>query len=452
MSKHTIQCAHGGVAKTARAVQFADLLSPAGAAGQAAASNPCAHAPDEPEHPHEHQGERQLELDIEEILPYENNPRRARNAKFDDIKESIRTSGLRSPLTVTQRPGESHFIVDSGGNTRLMALRELWAETREPKCRRLKVLFRPWQSESHVLSSHLIENEQRAELSFWDKATGLAALKQRLQAEQARTLSLRAFEDALHSLGLSVNPATLGLYLFATERLQTLGEGVSALSGLDVKTLQPRLNALKRHAHAGGITDEDKLYATVFEPVFSQFAHGFAHTRAFGVNAISEACEVALAAHLGQSLETLREASPLGAGRAVKPATELSRGAQAAGAPGISGPTPATEVRDRAWAFATLAAVGHCLEPDPGSRTGYRLKELDHGDVAEPRQQRAWWLLASLGGQSKSQLEPGMPLAPDVLVWLIDAGDALANAFWELMACLRRSGAPGSANGPAIGS
>ena len=53
--------------------------------------------------------------------PYEHNPRRATNAKFDDIKESIRTSGLRSPLTVTRRPGESHFIVEAGGNTRLLA-------------------------------------------------------------------------------------------------------------------------------------------------------------------------------------------------------------------------------------------------------------------------------------------------------------------------------------------
>ena len=39
--------------------------------------------------------ESQIELAVDEIQPYEHNPRRATNAKFDDIKESIRTSGLR---------------------------------------------------------------------------------------------------------------------------------------------------------------------------------------------------------------------------------------------------------------------------------------------------------------------------------------------------------------------
>ena len=36
--------------------------------------------------------EQQIELPIDEIRPYEHNPRRSKNLKFDDIKESIRTS------------------------------------------------------------------------------------------------------------------------------------------------------------------------------------------------------------------------------------------------------------------------------------------------------------------------------------------------------------------------
>ena len=53
------------------------------------------------------------------------------------------------------------FVVEAGGNTRLLAIRQLWAETREPRFHKLGVLFRPWRSESHVLTAHLIENEQR---------------------------------------------------------------------------------------------------------------------------------------------------------------------------------------------------------------------------------------------------------------------------------------------------
>src|SRR5688500_9107410 len=61
----------------------------------------------------------EIELAVDEIRPYENNPRRARNARFAEIKESIRSSGIRNPVTVTRRPGEEHFIVEAGGNTRL---------------------------------------------------------------------------------------------------------------------------------------------------------------------------------------------------------------------------------------------------------------------------------------------------------------------------------------------
>ena len=208
----------------------------------------------------------QIDLAVDEIRTYENNPRRATNAKFDDIKESIRTSGLRSPLTVTRRPGETHFIVEAGGNTRLVALQQLWAETHDVRYRNLVVLFRPWQSESHVLTAHLIENEQRGDMTFWDKAAGMVALKSRLEDELGHTLSLRPLEDALHGLGLSVNTATLAHYLFALERLRTLGNGVPSLSGLDVKTLQPRLNALKRYAQSR----EAGLYERSLGPVSSE--------------------------------------------------------------------------------------------------------------------------------------------------------------------------------------
>jgi hypothetical protein len=57
-------------------------------------------------------------LDVARIKPYEHNPRRAPNAEFDRIKASIRVDGLGQPLVVTQRPGESDYLVHAGGNTR----------------------------------------------------------------------------------------------------------------------------------------------------------------------------------------------------------------------------------------------------------------------------------------------------------------------------------------------
>jgi len=379
--------------------------------------------------------ESQIELSIDEIRPYENNPRRAANAKFDDIKESIRTSGLRSPLTVTRRPGESHFIVEAGGNTRLLALRQLWAETRDPRFRKLAVLFRPWRSESHVLTAHLIENEQRGEMTFWDKACGIVALKSRLEAEQGRTLTLRPLEDALHALGLSVNTATLGLHLFATERLRTLGEAVADLSGLDIKTIQPRLNALKRYAQARTSSTEDELYAQVFEPVFRRIAQQYPHTGTFSVVATCEACEVALAHHLGEPVESLRLALRSKGDREP----QVNPSALVVGSSADGDGTEADELLTRARRFADAVGIAGVVHPEPQAAAGLRIATLADGDAEDPARHRAWYLLAALLGELESSAAPSNAAAPAFLQWLVDPDDPSATAFWELLDCARRS-------------
>lgn len=298
----------------------------------------------------------QIELGIDEVRPYEHNPRRTTNAKFQDIKESIRAGGLRSPITVTQRPGETHYIVEAGGNTRLLALRQLWAETKDPRFGRLLVLYRPWRSETQVLTAHLIENEQRGDMNFWDRATGIVALKQRLEAEQGRALTLRPLEDALHGLGLAVNTATLALYLYATERLRVLGDAVPDLAGLDVKTLQPRLNALRRYAQARAGIEEAVLYGEVFEPVFRKVV-----AATFTVAATVEACEVALARRLGEAVVTLREAVSLRAAGGHREAGR-ARGLSGAGGDGLDAAAP---ISPRATVSITPASPSGRPSPDP---------------------------------------------------------------------------------------
>ena len=62
------------------------------------------------------------------------------------------------------------------------------------------------------------------------------------------------------------------------------------LAGLDVKTLQPRLNAIKRYALARQSSSEDALYDTVFEPVFRRIADQYPHTGEFSVAATAIQC------------------------------------------------------------------------------------------------------------------------------------------------------------------
>lgn len=400
------------------------------------------------------QADGQIELSVDEIRPYENNPRRATNAKFDDIKESIRTSGLRSPLTVTRRPGEAHFIVEAGGNTRLVALQQLWAETRDPRYRHLVVLFRPWRSESHVLTAHLIENEQRGDMTFWDKATGMVALKGRLEDELSHALTLRPLEDALHGLGLSVNTATLAHYLFARERLRTLGDAVPSLSGLDVKTLQPRLNALKRYAQSRVSISEDDLYAQVFEPAFLEVAAQYSRTQRFNVPTTCEACEVALARHLGEPVDKLRDGLRRDSrrdqehnevdGAGLGP-NSSSMGSER-GTPKDAFPRIVSASADAAFQaarkFAESVDIPDCVEPTVETPNGYRVSDLPMAETASPERQRAWWLLAGVCGQLKPDAPIPVPLDGAFLGWLADPADAASCAFWAVLTTLRQSRSP----------
>jgi ParB family protein of integrating conjugative element (PFGI_1 class) len=56
-----------------------------------------------------------------------------RNPAYEDIKASIRERGLDAPPAITRRPGEPHYIIRNGGNTRLAILRELWSETKDER-------------------------------------------------------------------------------------------------------------------------------------------------------------------------------------------------------------------------------------------------------------------------------------------------------------------------------
>ena len=220
-------------------------------------------------------------LRITDIQPYEKNPRQAANPLFDTIKASIRQRGMDAPLKVTRRPGATHYVVAAGGNTRLLAQLQLWQETADPRFETLPVVIKAWRSESDVLAGHLIENEQRADMTFWDKARGVVALKTELEQEGAAALSLRQWESALSDIGLPVGKDVLSTYLFAVERLAPLGPVVTTLSRNDVRDhLQPCFRRLGRLAQKFGL-GEDALYAHTLDPVMRSFAELYQATQTF---------------------------------------------------------------------------------------------------------------------------------------------------------------------------
>ncbi|MCP5148551.1 MAG: ParB family protein [Pseudomonadales bacterium] len=217
---------------------------------------------------------------LDQLRPYDHDPRVTRNPAYEDIKASIHERGLDAPPAITRRPGEPHYIIRNGGNTRLAILRELWSETKDERFFRIPCLFRPWPQRGEVvmLTGHLAENELRGGLSFIERALGVEKAREFYeqemgrdsgqplsQSELARRLTADGFplpqshisrmQDAVHYL-LPAIPNLLygGLGRHQVERLAVLRKACE--------------RTWERHALGRSLSVD---FATLFQDVLAQF-------------------------------------------------------------------------------------------------------------------------------------------------------------------------------------
>lgn len=182
-----------------------------------------------------------LVLTLDQIKPYDLNPRRVINPRYQEIKDSILANdGLTTSLTVTLRPGEHQYMIAAGGNTRLKILNELWQETGRDCFYRIDCLVQPWKSDSQTLKAHLVENELRGDMVLIDKARAVMELKNLLQLESGKNLSKSEFERLLKQMGYPISRRQLTRFEYAAGFLEplipmALAEG---LGGREVDRLQ----------------------------------------------------------------------------------------------------------------------------------------------------------------------------------------------------------------------
>ncbi|MBV6791579.1 ParB family protein [Xanthomonas euvesicatoria] len=143
---------------------------------------------------------------LDELRPYELDPRLTRNPLYDEIKASIRERGLDAPPPITRRPGADHYIIRNGGNTRLAILRELWSETKDERFFRISCLFRPWPERGEIvaLTGHLAENELHGGLTFIERALGVEKARELYEQESGKPLSQSELARRLASDGYPV--------------------------------------------------------------------------------------------------------------------------------------------------------------------------------------------------------------------------------------------------------
>lgn len=146
-------------------------------------------------------------LTLEQLRSYDHNPRLNRNPRYDDLRASILSRGLDASPPVTRRPGEEHFIIRNGGNTRLAILNELWRETNDERFFRIHCLFRPWPNRGEILAltGHLAESDLHGELTFIERALGIERAREFYQLEVDAPLSQRELAKLLKQDGYPIS-------------------------------------------------------------------------------------------------------------------------------------------------------------------------------------------------------------------------------------------------------
>lgn len=391
-----------------------------------------------------------VQLDISRIQSYEHNPRRSANPEYARIKASIHADGLLQPLMVTQRPGDSSYIIRAGGNTRLEALKELFAETGDTRFATAPCVVHPWTDEADVLLAHLKENELRGELTFLDKALGIHGARRFLEDAEGTSESMtqQQLVESLRQHGYTLSQSLLSQMLYAVDRLlpllpQALGAGMG-------RPQVSRIRRLDRAARACWLecqADNETEYELAFEALCRRYdapEWDITNLRRALESEIAERAEISLqAARLEmQNRLSSHQDTHISESRAADDAACSSSGGDAGESdPGIFdliGTMPARtdikSMRARMWTLATRLSqrngLGDLVRPLPGAGFGYLLLDVpDPAFVAQLDRAAAtqvwmiWWWLAAC---SEAALIP-----PDVVVAVLSEGSALRTVLLE---------------------
>lgn len=199
-----------------------------------------------------------MNVPTDKIDFFDKNPRKHRDDEsYEQIKASIRATGVQHPVHITQRPDSDRFVLAQGGNTRLSIVKELWAETNDNRFASIPCIYVEYTSETDIQIAHLIENEQRQEMCFWDKAQAYSEIREIFQSSSGKKLSLRDCETVFATHGLSVSHALLRFFFFANDKLQALDKLAIGLSIPKTTEISKTYNDLKKRCKDDGKSEQD---------------------------------------------------------------------------------------------------------------------------------------------------------------------------------------------------
>lgn len=266
-----------------------------------------------------------IRLNLDQIRRYERNPRRFGNAEYEDIRESIRQRGLDQPLVVTQRPGETFYVLKKGAGTRLQALQELWAETGDQRFYQQECVFEPYRDELDLFVGHGIENLKRSQMSFIETAFFYMDLKQFHEDLEGRELSTREACERINADGFSVDPSRLVRYRYGVDLYQQIPMALEG--GISQRTTE-QIRRLERSYRT--LWERHSAEAPRFDALWCEALASGDHPDVFDLAELQTRFEQAMASALGlnprhltaEADVLLQQLDPAGAAELQSPAPE----------------------------------------------------------------------------------------------------------------------------------
>lgn len=218
--------------------------------------------------PEQEEYARIIDLDINVIEVSHMNPRQTRGEHYDSTKESIRNIGLLQMLTVTKVPGQDHYSLYNGGNTRLSILKELYQEylaagegDKAEAIRMQQCRYVPYTDDIDVLVRHMAENEERSDMTFADKARAVFQIRELyLKQSGEESVSNNKLVKFIHSLGwTSINQPMMTELNFVLDSLEKV-----IPQALDAGMGKPKIQQIRKwwsyvETYLQWLIDNDKV-------------------------------------------------------------------------------------------------------------------------------------------------------------------------------------------------
>ncbi len=372
-------------------------------------------------------GKTRIPVTIDQLRPSDLNPRKSRNPKYDDIKESIRNMGLNQIPKITRRhPDDPYFMIKGGGNTRLQILRELWEETGDERFYRIECDFSPWEGDIRELVENVAENEERGELLFIEKANAAAGMRRLFEEQEGAPISGRELARRITESGWTLNQAHLTRYEYAVNVLlpaipTALWAGMGHPQVGRLRKLDNAYRKYWQHQEAGQQNPDG--FGLIWHDVLAEH-----DAESLDFEAIQKALDIAVGEALGIHYQTvaiecdaLASGIPLNSapGGAIEPPEPGPGGLNTGGEAGGHGASPSGTPEAGGVSHETETASGAAANPlakleqirqkaaarqqtgsgDPGNTTGstgLSLEELRHRALELARELAEPWEIGDL--------------------------------------------------------